>query len=283
MFYFLGVQGTFSSVESITLSQRGNSKNKKRKKRLQRESPFFLRWQITVFIFWEEPLINYDLLYFSVIRLKNRKCKYFIRVIFPFKWPPHSPPKKTGATVSMLSNTVHVFAVHQFELELPTAGQRHRLSFYIYASCLDSGMRERARESMGSRVLYLENFFLLLFLNFRPSILLFFLCKIISVHFISLALFWVWVSSAYTQQINSLVCRFYRLCASSRACNIYAYLSVFDWERETEELKTAEEWGSTGSDRGDSLVQPASEWKIDPEGNLFLVSEGEIEELKKSV
>lgn len=88
--------------------------------------------------------------------------------------PP--PPKKTGATVNMLSNTVHVLAVHQIGLELPTVGQRHRLSFYIYASCLDSGMRERARESMGSRVLYLENFFLL-FLNFPPSFLFFFLLR----------------------------------------------------------------------------------------------------------
>lgn len=220
---------------------------------------------------------------FQWLGLKTGNVSTSLEWYSPSSDPPPLPPKKTGATVSMLSNTVHVFAVHQFGLELPTAGQRHRLSFYIYASCLDSGMRERARESMGSRVLYLENFFLLLFLNFRPSFLLFFLRKIISVHFISLALFWVWVSSAYTQQINSLVCRFYRLCASSRACNIYAYLSVFDWERETEELKTAEEWGSTGSDRGDSLVQPAGGWKIDPEGNLFFVSEGEIEELKKSV
>lgn len=86
---------------------------------------------------------------------------------------PHPPPKKTGATVNTLSNTVHVLAVHQIGLELPTVGQRHRLSFYIYASCLDSGMQERARESMGSRVLYLESFFLLLFLNFPPSFLLF--------------------------------------------------------------------------------------------------------------
>lgn len=49
----------------------------------------------------------------------------------------------------MLSNTVHVFAVHQFGLELPTAGQRHRLKGIFLHLCFLFGLRN-ARE--GKRV-----------------------------------------------------------------------------------------------------------------------------------